>query len=230
MANSALLVLEDGSVFKGTAIGATGSAVGEVVFNTSMTGYQEILTDPSYAEQLITLTYPHIGNTGTNEEDVEADKIWSKGLIIRDLPLVASNFRQQQTLSEYLKAKGVVGIADIDTRRLTRILRDKGAQNGCIICSDELDESSALAQAKAFPGLKGMDLAKVVSITEPKTWTEGSWELGKGYVTPSEFKYHVVAFDYGVKNNILRMLADRGCKVTLVPAQTPAEDLSLIHI
>ncbi|MEC9335233.1 MAG: glutamine-hydrolyzing carbamoyl-phosphate synthase small subunit, partial [Pseudomonadota bacterium] len=225
MANSALLVLEDGSVFKGTAIGATGSAVGEVVFNTSMTGYQEILTDPSYAEQLITLTYPHIGNTGTNEEDVEADKIWSKGLIIRDLPLVASNFRQQQTLSEYLKAKGVVGIADIDTRRLTRILRDKGAQNGCIICSDELDESSALAQAKAFPGLKGMDLAKVVSITEPKTWTEGSWELGKGYVTPSEFKYHVVAFDYGVKNNILRMLADRGCKVTLVPAQTPAEDV-----
>ncbi|SVD29892.1 uncharacterized protein METZ01_LOCUS382746, partial [marine metagenome] len=185
LANSALLVLEDGSVFKGTAIGATGSAVGEVVFNTSMTGYQEILTDPSYAEQLITLTYPHIGNTGTNEEDVEADKIWSKGLIIRDLPLVASNFRQQQTLSEYLKAKGVVGIADIDTRRLTRILRDKGAQNGCIICSDELDESSALAQAKAFPGLKGMDLAKVVSITEPKTWTEGSWELGKGHVTPS---------------------------------------------
>ncbi len=225
MANSALLVLEDGSVFKGTAIGATGSAVGEVVFNTSMTGYQEILTDPSYAEQLITLTYPHIGNTGTNEEDVEADRIWSKGLIIRDLPLVASNFRQQQTLSEYLKAKGVVGIADIDTRRLTRILRDKGAQNGCIICSDELDESSALAQAKAFPGLKGMDLAKVVSITEPKTWTEGSWELGKGYVTPSETKYHVVAYDYGVKNNILRMLADRGCKVTLVPAQTPAEDV-----
>ncbi|MDY6883331.1 MAG: glutamine-hydrolyzing carbamoyl-phosphate synthase small subunit, partial [Pseudomonadota bacterium] len=229
MANSALLVLEDGSVFKGTAIGATGSAVGEVVFNTSMTGYQEILTDPSYAEQIITLTYPHIGNTGTNEEDVEADKIWSKGLIIRDLPLVASNFRQQQTLSEYLKAKGVVGIADIDTRRLTRILRDKGAQNGCIICSDELDESSALAQAKDFPGLKGMDLAKVVSITEPKTWTEGSWELGKGYVTPSETKYHVVAYDYGVKNNILRMLADRGCKITLVPAQTPAEEVLALN-
>lgn len=229
LANSALLVLEDGSVFKGTAIGATGSAVGEVVFNTSMTGYQEILTDPSYAEQIITLTYPHIGNTGTNEEDVEADKIWSKGLIIRDLPLVASNFRQQQTLSEYLKAKGVVGIADIDTRRLTRILRDKGAQNGCIICSDELDESSALAQAKDFPGLKGMDLAKVVSITEPKTWTEGSWELGKGYVTPSETKYHVVAYDYGVKNNILRMLADRGCKITLVPAQTPAEEVLALN-
>lgn len=240
MANSALLVLEDGSVFKGTAIGAQGTAVGEVVFNTSMTGYQEIITDPSYAEQIITLTYPHIGNTGINEEDVEADKIWSKGLIIRDLPLVASNFRQQQTLSEYLKAKGVVGIADIDTRRLTRILRDKGAQNGCIVCTDELDEASALAQAKDYPGLKGMDLAKVVSITEPKTWTEGSWKLGEGYITPADSKYHVVAYDYGVKSNILRLLADRGCRVTLVPAQTPAEEvlamqpdgvfLSLIHI
>ncbi|MDO6477784.1 glutamine-hydrolyzing carbamoyl-phosphate synthase small subunit [Alteromonas sp. 1_MG-2023] len=229
MANSALLVLEDGSVFKGTAIGATGSAVGEVVFNTSMTGYQEIITDPSYAEQIITLTYPHIGNTGTNSEDVEADKIWSKGLIIRDLPLVASNFRNEQTLSEYLEAKGVVGIADIDTRRLTRILRDKGAQNGCIICGDDLDEAKALDAAKGFPGLKGMDLAKVVSTKEVKAWTEGTWVLGEGYVTPAEAKYHVVAYDYGVKNNILRMLADRGCKVTLVPAQTPAADVLALN-
>ncbi|OFC72400.1 glutamine-hydrolyzing carbamoyl-phosphate synthase small subunit [Alteromonas confluentis] len=229
MANSALLVLEDGSVFKGTAIGATGSAVGEVVFNTSMTGYQEIITDPSYAEQIITLTYPHIGNTGTNSEDVEADKIWSKGLIIRDLPLIASNFRNEQTLSEYLAAKGVVGIADIDTRRLTRILRDKGAQNGCIICGDDLDESKALDAAKGFPGLKGMDLAKVVSTKEVKTWTEGTWVLGEGYTTPAEVKYHVVAYDYGVKNNILRMLADRGCKVTLVPAQTPAADVLALN-
>ena len=229
LANSALLVLEDGSVFKGTAIGATGSAVGEVVFNTSMTGYQEIITDPSYAEQIITLTYPHIGNTGTNSEDVEADKIWSKGLIIRDLPLVASNFRNEQTLSEYLEAKGVVGIADIDTRRLTRILREKGAQNGCIICGDDLDEAKALDAAKGFPGLKGMDLAKVVSTKEVKTWTEGTWVLGEGYVTPAEAKYHVVAYDYGVKNNILRMLADRGCKVTLVPAQTPAADVLALN-
>ncbi|WP_414830488.1 glutamine-hydrolyzing carbamoyl-phosphate synthase small subunit [Alteromonas sp. H39] len=225
MANSALLVLEDGSVFKGTAIGAQGMSVGEVVFNTSMTGYQEILTDPSYAEQIITLTYPHIGNTGTNEEDVESDTIWSKGLIIRDLPLVASNFRNQQTLSDYLKAKGIVGIADIDTRRLTRILRDKGAQNGCIVCDDTLDEAKALEAAKGFPGLKGMDLAKEVCTKEVKNWTAGSWQLGKGYVTPESHKYHVVAYDYGVKHNILRMLSDRGCKITLVPAQTPADEV-----
>lgn len=225
MANSALLVLEDGSVFKGTAIGAKGTSVGEVVFNTSMTGYQEILTDPSYAEQIITLTYPHIGNTGTNEEDIEADKIWSKGLVIRDLPLIASNFRQQQSLSEYLKAKGVVGIADIDTRRLTRILRDKGAQNGCIVCTDELDEQDALEKARAFPGLKGMDLAKEVCISEPREWTGGGWKLGEGYTTPESLPYHVVAYDYGVKHNILRMLVDRGCRITLVPAQTSAEDV-----
>lgn len=225
MANSALLVLEDGSVFKGTAIGADGMAVGEVVFNTSMTGYQEILTDPSYAEQIITLTYPHIGNTGTNEEDVEADKIWSKGLVIRDLPLVASNFRNQASLSDYLKAKGVVGIADIDTRRLTRILRDKGAQNGCIICGDDLDEAKALEHAKAFPGLKGMDLAKVVSTTETKPWDSSVWKLGEGYQAAGEQKYHVVAYDFGVKNNILRMLVERGCKLTVVPAQTPASDV-----
>ena len=225
LANSALLVLEDGSVFKGTAIGAQGVSVGEVVFNTSMTGYQEILTDPSYAEQIVTLTYPHIGNTGTNPEDVESDKIWSKGLVIRDLPLVASNFRNEQTLSDYLKANNIVGIADIDTRRLTRILRDKGAQNGCIMCVDSLDEAEALSQAKAFPGLKGMDLAKVVSTTETQQWDGGVWELGTGYKTGSDYKYHVVAYDYGAKHNILRMLVDRGCKLTLVPAQTPAEDV-----
>lgn len=225
LANSALLVLEDGSVFKGTAIGAQGVSVGEVVFNTSMTGYQEILTDPSYAEQIVTLTYPHIGNTGTNPEDVESDKIWSKGLVIRDLPLVASNFRNEQTLSDYLKANNIVGIADIDTRRLTRILRDKGAQNGCIMCVDSLDEAEALSQAKAFPGLKGMDLAKVVSTTETQQWDGGVWELGAGYKTGSDYKYHVVAYDYGAKHNILRMLVDRGCKLTLVPAQTPAEDV-----
>ncbi|MBU2978854.1 glutamine-hydrolyzing carbamoyl-phosphate synthase small subunit [Alteromonas sp. C1M14] len=225
MANSALLVLEDGSVFKGTAIGATGMAVGEVVFNTSMTGYQEILTDPSYAEQIITLTYPHIGNTGTNSEDVESDTIWSKGLIIRDLPLEASNFRNQQSLSDYLVAKNIVGIADIDTRRLTRVLRDKGAQNGCIICTDNLDADEALSAAKDFPGLKGMDLAKEVCTKEVKTWTEGTWVLGEGYTTNDTFKYHVVAYDFGVKHNILRMLADRGCKITLVPAQTSAKDV-----
>ncbi|MBD3585005.1 glutamine-hydrolyzing carbamoyl-phosphate synthase small subunit [Salinimonas sp. HHU 13199] len=229
MANSALLVLEDGSVFKGTAIGAKGTAVGEVVFNTSMTGYQEILTDPSYAEQIITLTYPHIGNTGTNPEDVEADKIWSKGLVIRDLPLVASNFRQTQTLSEYLTEKGVVGIADIDTRRLTRLLRDKGAQNGCIVCTDELDEQDALEQARNYPGLKGMDLAKEVCIKAPREWDDGSWQLGQGYVKGSELKFHVVAYDYGVKHNILRMLVDRGCKITLVPAQTPASEVMAMN-
>ncbi len=225
MANSALLVLEDGSIFKGTAIGAEGIAVGEVVFNTSMTGYQEILTDPSYAEQIITLTYPHIGNTGTNSEDVEADTIWSKGLVIRDLPLVSSNFRNQQSLTDYLKAKNVVGIADIDTRRLTRILRDKGAQNGCIICGDNIDEALALDKAKSFPGLKGMDLAKEVCTKEVKEWTGGAWLLGEGYQQLNDAKYHVVAYDYGVKHNILRMLVDRGCKITLVPAQTPASEV-----
>ncbi|MCW8091442.1 glutamine-hydrolyzing carbamoyl-phosphate synthase small subunit [Alteromonas sp. ASW11-130] len=225
MANSALLVLEDGSIFKGTAIGAEGIAVGEVVFNTSMTGYQEILTDPSYAEQIITLTYPHIGNTGTNSEDVEADTIWSKGLVIRDLPLVSSNFRNKQSLTDYLKAKNVVGIADIDTRRLTRILRDKGAQNGCIICGDNVDETLALDKAKSFPGLKGMDLAKEVCTKEVKEWTGGAWLLGEGYQKLKNANYHVVAYDYGVKHNILRMLVDRGCKITLVPAQTPASEV-----
>ncbi|MCV2885947.1 glutamine-hydrolyzing carbamoyl-phosphate synthase small subunit [Aestuariibacter sp. AA17] len=226
MANSALLVLEDGSVFKGTAIGASGISVGEVVFNTSMTGYQEILTDPSYAEQIVTLTYPHIGNTGTNEEDVESTKIWAKGLIIRDLPLLASNFRNTLSLSDYLKQNNILGIADIDTRRLTRILRDKGAQNGCIVALDNLDEAVALEQAKSFPGLKGMDLAKEVTTETQFAWTDGSWTLGEGYNTGvAELPYHVVAYDFGAKHNILRMLVDRGCRLTVVPATTPAEDV-----
>lgn len=223
MTHSALLVLEDGTVFKGVSIGAEGCSVGEVVFNTSMTGYQEILTDPSYCRQIVTLTYPHIGNTGTNSEDEESPNIHAQGLIIRDLPLVASNFRNQATLSDYLKKHNVVGIAEIDTRKLTRILREKGAQTGCIIAGGDLDEAKALAAAKAFPGLKGMDLAKVVSCTEAYEWTEGSWQLGEGHVKPAEYPFHVVAYDFGVKRNILRMLVDRGCRVTVVPAQTPAE-------
>ena len=233
MTKSAILVLEDGTVFKGTAIGAEGAAVGEVVFNTSMTGYQEILTDPSYAEQIVTLTYPHIGNTGTNSEDEESSTIWAKGLVIRDLPLLASNFRNEQSLSDYLKAKNILGIADIDTRKLTRILREKGAQNGCILAGDFTDvsaeEAKALAQAKDFPGLKGMDLAKVVSTKEAYQWTEGSWELGKGHITPENSKFHVVAYDFGAKRNILRMLVDRGCKLTVVPAQTSAEDVLALN-
>lgn len=230
MSKSALLVLEDGTVFRGTAIGAEGISVGEVVFNTSMTGYQEILTDPSYAEQIVTLTYPHIGNTGTNSEDEEANKIWAKGLVIRDLPLLASNFRNEQSLDEYLKNRNILGIADIDTRKLTRILRDKGAQNGCIIAG-EVDEAKALEAAKAFPGLKGMDLAKVVCTKEQYTWNETSWALGEGFKTLSDddAKFHVVAYDFGVKRNILRMLVDRGCKLTVVPAETPAADVLALN-
>ena len=230
MSKSALLVLEDGTVFRGTAIGAEGISVGEVVFNTSMTGYQEILTDPSYAEQIVTLTYPHIGNTGTNSEDEEASKIWAKGLVIRDLPLLASNFRNEQSLDEYLKSRNILGIADIDTRKLTRILRDKGAQNGCIIAGD-IDEAKALAAAKDFPGLKGMDLAKVVCTKEQYTWNETSWTLGEGFKTLSDddAKFHVVAYDFGVKRNILRMLVDRGCKLTVVPAETPAADVLALN-
>ncbi|AWB67072.1 carbamoyl-phosphate synthase small subunit [Saccharobesus litoralis] len=229
MAKTALLVLEDGTVFKGTSIGAEGVSVGEVVFNTSMTGYQEILTDPSYAEQIVTLTYPHIGNTGTNEEDEESSQIWAKGLVIRDLPLLASNFRNQQNLSEYLAERNIVAIADIDTRKLTRILREKGAQNGCLITGTD-DATDALEQAKAFPGLKGMDLAKEVTTSETYSWTEGTWELGKGHVTPeSEGQFHVVAYDFGVKRNILRMLVDRGCKLTVVPAQTPASEVLALN-
>jgi len=236
LAISAILVLEDGTVFKGTAIGAQGKAVGEVVFNTSMTGYQEILTDPSYAEQIITLTYPHIGNTGTNCEDKESDTIFAKGLVIRDLPLLASNFRSEQSLTEYLKANNILGIADIDTRKLTRVLREKGAQNGCILTLEDASDESlqaaldeALVQAKAFPGLKGMDLAKVVSTKEQYQWTSGSWSLGsamgEGFSEPENFDFHVVAYDFGAKSNILRMLVDRGCKLTVVPAQTSASEV-----
>ena len=232
MTKSALLVLEDGTVFSGTAIGADGLAVGEVVFNTSMTGYQEILTDPSYSRQIVTLTYPHIGNTGTNDEDTESNGVHACGLIIRDLPLIASNFRNQQSLSDYLTANNVVGIADIDTRKLTRILREKGAQAGCIIVGDSAtkaaDEARALAEAKAFPGLKGMDLAKEVTTDKAYQWRGGSWRLVGGLPadTPeAELKYKVVAYDYGVKTNILRMLVDRGCDVTVVPAKTPASEV-----
>ncbi|EKB20346.1 MULTISPECIES: glutamine-hydrolyzing carbamoyl-phosphate synthase small subunit [Aeromonas] len=227
MNHTALLVLEDGTVFKGVSIGAEGCSVGEVVFNTSMTGYQEILTDPSYSRQIVTLTYPHIGNTGTNSEDEESSQIHAQGLIIRDLPILASNFRNQQSLSEYLKSHNIVGIADIDTRKLTRILREKGAQAGCILAGKQVDEAYALEQARAFPGLKGMDLAKEVTVGEAYNWTTGSWQLGKGHVTPDadQLKYHVVAYDFGVKRNILRMLVDRGCRLTVVPAKTPAAEV-----
>lgn len=235
LAISALLVLEDGSVFKGTSIGASGVSVGEVVFNTSMTGYQEILTDPSYAQQIITLTYPHIGNTGTNEEDVESENIWAKGLIIRDLPLIASNYRNQTSLSDYLKQNNILGIADIDTRRLTRILRDKGALRGCIQTIDDVqaqsgDLESAIAEgldcAKSFPGLKGMDLAKVVTTKDKYSWTDGVWCLENGYQKNAQnLPFHVVAYDFGAKHNILRMLVDRGCKLTVVPATTSAADV-----
>lgn len=219
----AVLVLADGTVFKGIAIGASSHTVGEVVFNTSMTGYQEILTDPSYAEQIVTLTYPHIGNYGTNAEDVESGKVYAAGLIIRDLPLLESNFRSTQNLSDYLKANHIVAIADIDTRALTRHLREKGAQAGCIIAG-EVDESLALQKAQAFPGLSGMDLAKVVSCKTAYEFTQGEWMLGKSYTTAPAEQYHVVAFDYGVKRNILRMLTTRGCKVTVLPAQASAQE------
>jgi carbamoyl-phosphate synthase small subunit len=218
-----MLVLADGTVFRGISIGAPGQTVGEVVFNTSMTGYQEILTDPSYTKQIVTLTYPHIGNTGVNAEDVESAKVYASGLIIRDLPLVNSNWRSEQTLSDYLVANNVVAIADIDTRKLTRILREKGAQAGCIIAGN-VNEAEALAQAKAFPGLSGMDLAKVVTVKESYEFTEGEWDLVEGYSKPSNSQFNVVAFDYGVKRNILRMLTSRGCKVTVLPAQATAEE------
>lgn len=228
MNKTAILVLEDGSIFKGRAVGVTGAACGEVVFNTAMTGYQEILTDPSYTEQIVTLTYPHIGNTGVTEEDEESSKIWAKGLIIRDLPLLASSWRMQKTLPEYLQEHGIVAIADIDTRRLTRILRNKGAQRGTILAGDNAEErvDEALAMAKAFPGLKGMDLAKVVSTEKSYLWHEGSWELENGYQIPEHAaKFHVVAYDFGVKRNILRLLVDRGCRLTVVPAETSAEEV-----
>jgi carbamoyl-phosphate synthase small subunit len=227
----ALLALEDGTLFWGESIGIEGQTVGEVVFNTAITGYQEILTDPSYARQIVTLTYPHIGNVGTNDEDEESSDVFVSGLVIRDLPLLASNWRSQMPLDEYLRKLKVVGIADIDTRRLTRILREKGAQNGCIVAGENIDAESAIAAARGFPGLKGMDLAKEVTTHQPYEWAQGSWTLEGGLPGhpdgPIEetLPHHVVAFDYGVKRNILRMLVDRGCRLTVVPAQTPVEEV-----
>ncbi|MBV8664957.1 MAG: glutamine-hydrolyzing carbamoyl-phosphate synthase small subunit [Burkholderiaceae bacterium] len=225
----AILALADGSIFHGFAIGAAGSTTGEVVFNTAMTGYQEILTDPSYSRQIVTLTYPHIGNTGINQEDVESAKVHAAGLIIKDLPLQVSNFRSTQSLSDYLKAENVVAIAGIDTRKLTRILREKGAQAGAIVAGADANAEQALALARSFPGLTGMDLAKVVSATERYQWTEAEWQLGQGYGQLSNPKFHVVAFDFGVKRNILRMLAERGCKVTVLPAQASAADVLALN-
>jgi carbamoyl-phosphate synthase small subunit len=230
----ALLALEDGSLFRGRSIGAAGQSVGEVVFNTAMTGYQEILTDPSYARQLVTLTYPHIGNVGVNSEDEESEKIQCAGLIIRDLPLRPSNFRSDMSLDDYLKRQGVVAIADIDTRRLTRILREKGAQSGCLLAGEQIDEQAALEAARAFPGLKGMDLAREVTTHRPYEWAQGSWTLESGlpgalHPIEENLPYHVVAYDYGVKRNILRMLVDRGCRLTVVPAQTPASEVMRLN-
>ena len=238
----AILALADGTVFYGRSIGASGHTVGEVVFNTAMTGYQEILTDPSYAQQIVTLTYPHIGNTGTNDEDTESGrihKVWANGLIIRDLTMVTSNFRSSQSLNEYLINHNTVAIADIDTRKLTRLLREKGAQNGCIMTADSegyLDEAKAIELAKSFAGIKGMDLAKVCCDQAGFTWTQGSWQLVSPEVSPTcgrfkelgtdiEQKFNIVAYDFGVKTNILRMLVDRGCHVTVVPAQTPIDEV-----
>ncbi len=234
MSRTAILALADGSVFRGKAIGADGETTGEVVFNTSMTGYQEILTDPSYARQIVTLTYPHIGNTGTNSEDEESDFVWAAGLVIRDLPLLASSWRNEQSLDDYLQDNNVVGIADIDTRRLTRILREKGSQNGCIIAGDELgdaDVARAVEAAQAFPGLKGMDLAKEVSSKQSYPWNESTWKWSQGHaaIDPAEQPFHVVAYDFGVKSNILRMLVERGCRLTVVPAQTPASDVLALN-
>ncbi len=222
----AILALADGSIFRGISIGADGSTVGEVVFNTAMSGYQEILTDPSYCRQIVTLTYPHIGNTGVNAEDVESGngKIHAAGLVIRNLPLMVSNFRSERGLDAYLKAENILGIAEIDTRRLTRILREKGAQSGCIMAG-QIDEAAALAQARAFAGLAGMDLAQVVSVGKAYDWNEAEWALESGYAQRGEAGFKVVAYDFGVKRNILRMLAQRGCALTVVPAKTPARDV-----
>jgi carbamoyl-phosphate synthase small subunit len=225
----AILALEDGTLFRGRSIGTDGAAVGEVCFNTAMTGYQEILTDPSYNGQLVTLTYPHIGNVGTTPVDAESAAVKASGLIIRDLPPVASSWRSDRSLPEYLRSNGVVAISDIDTRKLTRVLREKGAQNGCIMAG-RVDDEEALAQARGFPGLKGMDLAKVVSTRERYSWTRGCWQIPNGRQDcaerdPGALRYHVVAFDYGVKHNTLRMLVDSGCRVTVVPAQTTAGDV-----
>ena len=230
MRKPALLALEDGSLFQGESIGADGHAQGEVVFNTSITGYQEILTDPSYCQQIITLTYPHIGNVGTNRGDEEAARIHASGLVVRDCSRVASNWRNQQPLDSYLRERGAVAIAGIDTRRLTRLLREKGAQNGCIMAGDHPDPELALRLACEFPGLKGKDLAQAVTTTEPYEWSEGAWQLaGNSFPTARGTCYHVVAYDYGVKRNILRMLADRGCRLTVVPAQMPASEVMRLN-
>jgi carbamoyl-phosphate synthase small subunit len=220
----AILVLKDGTVFRGSSVGAEGLAVGEVVFNTSITGYQEILTDPSYCRQLVTLTYPHIGNTGANGEDAESARIYAAGLIIRDVPVLSSNWRKEWTLSDYLRQQGIPGIAGLDTRRLTRILRDRGAQDGCLMAG-RVDEAEALRAARAFPGMVGLDLAKVVSCDRPYQWNEGVWSLGKGHAPQAESRFNVVAYDFGIKRNILRKLVSHGCNVTVVPAQTPAEEV-----
>jgi len=225
---SAVLALSDGTTFHGKGFGAIGSTVGEVVFNTSMTGYQEILTDPSYSHQIVTLTCPHIGNVGINAEDVEAEGVQAAGLVIRDLPLLVSNFRSERSLDAYLQDENIVAITGIDTRRLTRLLREKGVQAGCIVTApagEEPDVEAAIAAARAFPGLTGMDLAKIVSRTDPIEWTEGEWTLGKGYDTLENPRFHVVAYDFGIKRNLLRMLVSRGCRVTVVPAWTPAADV-----
>lgn len=225
MSKPALLMLEDGTVFHGVAIGADGCSAGEVVFNTSLTGYQEILSDPSYARQIVTLTYPHIGNVGTNAEDNESQGVFASGLVIRDLPILASNFRSEKSLSDYLREKNVVAIAEIDTRQLTRLLRDKGAQRGCIIAGEEVDQTVAKAAIAEFPGLKGMDLAKEVTVSKSYEWTESTWSLQQGYTQAENLNKHVVAYDFGVKRNILRLLANRGCRVTVVPATTPASEV-----
>jgi len=221
----AILALEDGAIFRGTSIGAEGNSVGEVVFNTSITGYQEILSDPSYARQIVTLTYPHIGNVGINAEDVESTGIFASGLIVRDVPARISNWRAQKSLTEYLVEHNVVGIADIDTRKLTRLLRDKGAQRGCLMAGDDLDADKAVELAKGFPGLAGMDLAKVVSVKSAYPWRQTEWRLESGYGEAVGPRFHVVAFDFGIKRNILRMLAERGCRLTVVPAQTSAAEV-----
>ena len=232
MSKPAILALADGSIFHGEAIGADGHSVGEVVFNTAMTGYQEILTDPSYARQIVTLTYPHIGNTGTTPEDAESWKVWAAGLVIRDLPLVASNWRNKQSLPDYLKENGTVAIAGVDTRRLTRILREKGAQNGCIMAGADATEEKALELARGFPGLKGMDLAREVSVKEAYEWRSGPWNLATDShpeVDAADLPYHVVVYDFGVKYNILRMLVGRGCRLTVVPAQTTAAEVLALN-
>ena len=232
MTKPAILALADGSIFRGDSIGADGHTIGEVVFNTAMTGYQEILTDPSYAQQIVTLTYPHIGNTGTTPEDAEANRVWAAGLIIRDLPLLSSCWRDKQPLDAYLKENGTVAIAGIDTRRLTRILREKGSQNGCILVGDDATEEKALELARSFPGLKGMDLAKEVTTAERYEWRSSVWQLKGDFhpeIAAAELPYHVVAYDFGVKLNILRMLVARGCRVTVVPAKTPASEVLALN-